>query len=168
MAAIPTSSLNNNANNISNYTSSIRIPAWAMARRLRRIQHSSPPAAEKRIVDRVPSIDSLTLPRLPPTPKGQVILKMNVPGFQAENLHVDVDLQSGRLCISGKGPRMFKRTFPLSTELDVTRLKAALQLDEEGRKFLVLRAPAFEEEDVRSEELGRVVVDIVDQTSAVQ
>lgn len=167
MAAIPASNIN--SNNSINYTSSIRIPAWAMARRLRRIQHSSPPAAEKRIVDRIPSSDySLTLPRLPPTSNGQVILKMNVSGFQAENLHVDVDLHSGRLCISGKGPRMFKRTFPLSTELDVTRLKAALQLDDEGRKFLVLRAPAYGGDDVRSEEMGRVVVHIVDQTSAVQ
>ncbi|CAB9498230.1 expressed unknown protein [Seminavis robusta] len=140
-------------------SSGIRIPAWALTRRF---QAGSPDSAAKRTVQTLPSVeddnDSLALPKMEAnTNAGNAsnshsnssnlvtLLQMDVTGFCLEDLHLDLDLQTQRICLAGKGPQMqlFKRAFPIANanSLVLQDTQANIVLGVNQRKFLRLQAP---------------------------
>jgi hypothetical protein len=123
----------------------IRIPAWALTKRF---QAASPDSIAKRTVETVPSGDEddpLVLPDLPEmTGTGNtILLQMDMTGFAADDLHLELDLAAHRLCLSGRGPRMFKRIFPIPSAhtLDMTSLQAHVVQGLDGTRFLRVQAP---------------------------
>lgn len=75
-------------------------------------------------------------------------LQMDVTGFRVEDLHVDVDAGKRLLCLSGMGPRMFKRAIPLPPSVqtigDMACLEASIVvLDTDksgGRHYLLVQS----------------------------
>ena len=95
------------------------------------------------------------------------LLKMDVTGFRVEDLLVDVDTVSKKLCLAGKGPRMFKRSFPIPAydQMDMSRLSASVVVEDNGRKYLLLQAPTGTSEDsVTVNSQGRRSICIKDET----
>ena len=108
----------------------------------------------------------------------RLILQMDVTGFRVEDLHVDVDAGKSLLCLSGMGPRMFKRAIPLPPSIrtmgDMACLEASIVvLDTDkngGRHHLLVQSnprqvhdsPKEEEEEddhssLSSSNLGKIV-----------
>lgn len=156
-------------------TRNVRVPAWALARRLsgRITPQGSPDSLAKRTVQTLPSEDdeSLILPQMEARRSslsgGSTLLKMDVTGFRVEDLHVDVDTVSKKLCLAGKGPRMFKRSFPIPAydQMDMSQLSATVVVEDSGRKYLLLRAPAGSSQDsVTVNSQGRRSICIKDET----
>lgn len=160
--------------------SNVRIPAWAIARRLSGrclTPQGSPDSMAKRTVQTLPSEDdeSLILPRMESrrlsaasASASTTLLKMDVTGYAVEDLHVDVDTHHKKLCLAGKGPRMFKRSFPVPAydQVSMSRLSASVVVVDSGRKYLTIQAPfgASEEEDVSVNSQGRRSICIKDET----
>jgi hypothetical protein len=157
--------------------SNVRIPAWAIARRLsgRLTPQGSPDSMAKRTVQTLPSEDdeSLILPRMESrrlsTTSATTLLKMDVTGYGVEDLHVDVDTHHKKLCLAGKSPRMFKRSFPVPAydQVDMTRLSARVVVGNNGRKYLTIQAPsgdASAEDSVTVNSQGRRSICIKDET----
>jgi len=76
----------------------------------------------------------------------RIIFKMDVTGFEARNLRVDIDTCKKHLNLLGMGPRMFKRTFPLPPAMidskeDLLCTQAVMTMERE-RTFLVVRTVA--------------------------
>ena len=151
--------------------SSVRIPAWAIARRLSGMAspQGSPDSMGKRTVRTLPSVEDeeshLALPQMEGRRHSAALLKMDVTGFRVEDLHVEVDVETKKVCLAGKGPRMFKRSFPIIDQVDMSRLSASVVVEESGRKYLVLRAPAgSSDESVSVNSQGRRSICIKDET----
>lgn len=156
--------------------SNVRIPAWLIARRLsgRLTPQGSPDSFGKRTVQTLPSEDdeSLALPRMdsrrPSLSSSSTLLKMDVSGFRVEDLHVDVDTVSRKLCLAGNGPCMFKRSFPIPAydQVDISKISASVVVEGNGRKCLILQAPAgsSSEDSVTVNSQGRRSIRIKDAT----
>jgi hypothetical protein len=120
----------------------IRIPAWALTKRF---QATSPDSITKRTVQTLPigdEDDHLVLPEMTGTGT-TVLLQMDMASFAAEDLHLELDVAAHRLCLSGRGPKMFKRIFPIPNAhtLDMTSLQAHVVQGMDGTRFLRVQAP---------------------------
>jgi hypothetical protein len=120
----------------------IRIPAWALTRRF---QAASPDSLAKRTVQTLPSCDDndpLVLPEM--TGNGTtILLQMDINNLAADDLHLELDLAAQRLCLSGRGPKMFKRIFPIPNAhtLDMMDIQAYVFQGTDGTRFLRVQAP---------------------------
>lgn len=124
----------------------IRIPAWALTKRF---QATSPDSVAKRTVQTLPSCDDndndndrLVLPDMTGTGTA-VLLQMDMSSFAADDLHLELDLAAHRLCLSGRGPKMFKRIFPIHNAhtLDMLAVQAHVVQGLDGTRFLKVQAP---------------------------
>ena len=152
-----------------------RISERSMKKELREMDQSPFSVAKKTVqsFDSVEENDSLLLPQMkartaattpvPPQAKTPVaptpaptttdrapslLLQMDVTGFRVGDLHVEVDTQKRMICLSGMGPRMFKRAIPLppsiQTNGDMACLEASIVvLDNDksgGRHYLLVQS----------------------------
>ena len=110
-----------------------------------------------------PTIANTTTSTHKDTSSPRLLLKMDVTGFKVEDLHVEVDTRKQQLCLSGMGPRMFKRAFPLpasfQTDEDVARLEASIVvLDDrkssEGHHYLIIQSNPLRVEQQDQEDDG--------------
>lgn len=149
-----------------------RISERSMKNELREMDQSPFSLAKKTVqtFDSLDENDSLLLPQVkagsattpaPPQAKTTVapaptntdkaprlLLQMDVTGFRVEDLHVDIDARKRLICLSGMGPRMFKRAIPLPASIqtngDMACLEASIVVMDNdksgGRRYLLVQS----------------------------